>query len=279
MRVRVVTWNLQGRVGDWRERERAIVATIDGVRPDVVTVQESWVEAGGATQADVIAGELGWHAVTAAELAGFARYPDAPYWVVNAVLSRWPLAVEAVHPLDDEHGRPTWRHALVVRVDRPAGEGGPFPVVGTHLEHGLDRSATRVAQARHLATTVAEVLGDRARRSTRLPAVLAGDLNAVPWSDEVRALTGAAEPLVEGLVFVDAWDAAGHTDRGATWSAANPLVPKRAVHPDRRLDYVMVSWPRRRNAGHVASCSLAGTEPVDGVWASDHFAVVAEIDM
>ena len=123
------------------------------------------------------------------------------------------------------------------------------------------------------------MLGDRATRSVSLPAVLAGDLNAVPWSDEVRGLTGASTPLADGLVFVDAWEASGNQGRGDTWAAANPLVPKRAVYPDRRLDYVMVSWPRRRNAGHVAACHLAGTEPVDGVWASDHFAVVADIDL
>jgi hypothetical protein len=29
----------------------------------------------------------------------------------------------------------------------------------------------------------------------------------------------------------------------------------------------------------VRHCSLAGTEAADGVWASDHFAVVAEVQM
>jgi endonuclease/exonuclease/phosphatase family metal-dependent hydrolase len=277
--VRVATWNVQGRVGQWHERHDAIVHVLTDLDCDVVTLQESWVEPNGATQASALASELGMHAVTAAELAGFDRYPNAPYWVVNAVMSRWPLVIEAARSLHDEHGEPTWRHALVVRVVRPDDEGGEFVVVGTHLEHGLDRSATRRAQLTHLATTVVEVLGDRLTRSAQLPAVLAGDLNAVPWSDEVRSLTGASVPLVDGLVFIDAWEAAGNTGRGATWSAANPLVPKRAVYPDRRLDYVMVSWPRRRNAGHVAACHLAGTEPVDGVWPSDHFTVVADLDM
>ena len=277
--MRTVTWNVQGRVGDWPARHRALVATLDGLDPDVVVLQESWVEPDGPTQASRMAEELGLHAVTAAELAGFDRYPQAPYWVVNAVLSRWPVSIGAARPLLDEHGEPTWRHALAGRVHRPDDEGGAFVVVGTHLEHGLDRSATRQAQARHLASLVAEVLGERSTRASALPAVLAGDLNAVPWSDEVRGLTGAATPLVPGLVFVDAWEAAGHTARGDTWSSANPLVPKRAVYPDRRLDYVMVSWPRRRNAGHVAACHLAGTEPIDGVWPSDHYAVVADLDM
>jgi endonuclease/exonuclease/phosphatase family metal-dependent hydrolase len=84
---------------------------------------------------------------------------------------------------------------------------------------------------------------------------------------------------VQNFTLVDAWTAAGKTDAGHTWSAANPLVPRLAIHPHRRLDYVMVSTPRRIGAGHVRRCSLAGTEAADGVWASDHFAVVADVEM
>jgi endonuclease/exonuclease/phosphatase family metal-dependent hydrolase len=217
--------------------------------------------------------------VTAAELAGFDRYPTAPYWVVNAILSRWPLELVEAAPLPDEHGEATWRHVLGGGVLRPEADGGAFLAAGTHLEHGLDRGPTRRAQAEALARVVAGHLGDEATRREANPAVLGGDLNAVPWSDEVRGLTGTAGPFVPGLVFVDAWDAAGNEGRGDTWSAANPRVPRRAVHPNRRLDYVMVSWPRRRGAGHVAGCRLAGTSAVEGVWASDHHAVVADLDL
>ena len=164
-------------------------------------------------------------------------------------------------------------------MQRPDADGGPFLAVATHLEHGLDRSPTRRAQATALAGIVAETLGDDEARRAANPAVLGGDLNAVPWSDEVRGLTGEAPPLAPGLVFVDAWEAAGHDDRGDTWTAANPLVPRRAVRPNRRLDYVMVTWPRRRGRGHVDGCELAGTGPVDGTWPSDHHAVVADIDL
>jgi endonuclease/exonuclease/phosphatase family metal-dependent hydrolase len=275
----MVTWNVQGRVGDWVARGRAIATELAALSADVVALQESWVEAGGATQADGLAAELGLHCVTAADLAGFDRYPTAPYWVVNALLARWPLQLVAAEPLPDEHGEPTWRHGLMARVERPDQDGGPFLAVGTHLEHGLDRGSTRRAQAAALARLVATHLGDDLARREANPAVLGGDLNAVPWSDEVRGLTGAATPFAPGLVFVDAWDAAGNEGRGDTWSSTNPLVPRRAVHPNRRLDYVMVSWPRRRGAGHVAGCHLAGTGPIDGTWPSDHHAVVADLDL
>ena len=275
----MVTWNVQGRVGDWRARAQAITAELRALGPDVVALQESWVEPDGATQAAMLGERLGLRAVTAAPLAGFDRYPTAPYWVVNALLSRWPLEVVAAHPLPDEHGEPTWRHVLLARVCRPDDRGGPFLAVASHLEHGLDRSPTRRAQAAAMAREVADGLGDDGARRAANPAVLGADLNAVPWSDEVRGLTGATGPHVPGLVFVDAWEAAGGGGRGDTWAAANPRVPARAVHPNRRLDYVMVTWPRRRGVGHVAHCRLAGTAPIEGTWASDHHAVVADLDL
>ena len=277
--MRIMTWNVQGRAGDWTARHGALRSWIEQTDPDVLTLQESWVEPGGATQAARLGEELGLHAVTAADLAGFDRYPQAPYWVVNAVLSRWPLSIERLHPLPDEHGEPTWRHVLVTTVHRPEQQGGPFVAAGTHLEHGLEHSARRGAQLAALVDHLTAALGDETRRRDALPAILAGDLNCTPESDEYRRVTGLAPGSVPGFVLVDAWTAAGNTDPGHTWSAANPLVPRLAIHPHRRLDYVMVSTPRRRGAGHVHRCSLAGTAAAGGVWASDHFAVVADIEL
>lgn len=274
-----MTWNLQGRVGDWRTRETAILGHLRREAPDVVMLQESWIENGGTTQAEVLAESLDMHTITAASLSGFDRYPTAPYWVVNAILSRWPITLLDAIPLPDEHGERTWRHVLLGEVNRPEDLGGAFRVAGSHLEHGLDRSPTRNAQTRALIGHLAEATGPQATRRDRPPVVLGADLNAVPWSDEVRHLTGASAPEVPGFVLVDAWDAAGGQGRGDTWCAANPRVPARAVHPNRRLDYVMVSWPRARGVGHVDACRLVATEAIDGVWASDHYAVCAEIDL
>jgi len=277
--MRIMTWNVQGRHGEWADRHAALRSWIERTAPDVLTLQESWVEPDGTTQAARLAEELGLHTVTAADLAGFDRYPQAPYWVVNAVLSRWPLTIERLCPLPDEHGEPTWRHVVLTRVHRPTEEGGPFIAAGTHIEHGLEQSARRSTQLTALVNHLAEVLGDETQRRESLPAILAGDLNCVPESDEYRRATGLSAGAIPGFTLVDAWTAAGNTDPGHTWSARNPLVPRLAIHPHRRLDYVMVSTPRRAGTGHVHTCSLAGTEAVDGVWASDHFAVVAEVEM
>jgi len=275
--VRVMTWNLQGRVGQWQARHLAIEKVLIDTQPDVVMLQESWVEPDGTTQAHQLAQRLGMFAVTAFELAGFDRYPEAPYWVVNAILTRWPSRILKAIPLRDESAASTWRHVLITSVDRPDEEGGPFLAAGTHLEHGLDRMLTRSAQLAHLIAEVSDAISPSGTWRDELPALVAGDFNAVPWSDEIRHATGASTPFVPGFVLVDAWEACGNERRGDTWSSANPLVPRRAVYPNRRLDYITTTFPRRRNCGSFQSCELTGLEAIDGVQPSDHYAVVAEV--
>ena len=61
-----------------------------------------------------------------------------------------------------------------------------------------------------------------------------------------------------------------------TYTERNPYV-NHSAWPERRLDYVMVGWPRPRPAGNPASVALFGLEPVDEVIPSDHWGVVAEL--
>jgi hypothetical protein len=79
-------------------------------------------------------------------------------------------------------------------------------------------------------------------------------------------------------VFSDAWEQAGHGP-GWTWCRDNPYTSDSAW-PNRRLDYLLVSWPRPKPVGNPLSARLVGIEAglVDGaaVWPSDHAAVVAE---
>ena len=46
--VRVATWNLGHRFGDYERRLAAIVATLRAERPDVVCLQEAWAAEGAA---------------------------------------------------------------------------------------------------------------------------------------------------------------------------------------------------------------------------------------
>ena len=46
---------------------------------------------------------------------------------------------------------------------------------------------------------------------------------------------------------------------------------------DRRIDYILTGSPMAHAAGHVVDCRVVGNEPEDGVWPSDHHAVLAEL--
>jgi endonuclease/exonuclease/phosphatase family metal-dependent hydrolase len=113
-------------------------------------------------------------------------------------------------------------------------------------------------------------------RPWQFPPVVCGDFNAEPASEEIRMMTGLTTCPVEGLVFHDAWSVAGAGGSGLTWDNRNPHV-EAEMEPDRRIDYVFAGWPEARGAGHVVDCRVVADQPLDGVWPSDHHAVLAEL--
>lgn len=260
-RLRVLTWNLWWRFGPWERRRPAIAATLAALDPDVVALQEVWGEPGGTSFAAELAEGLGYDHAYAARL----ELDGVEFG--NAVLSRWPITSSAPTPLPAPPDADEQRLVLRADVDGPR---GPLQVFSTHLNWRFDHSAARQQQVRTIAEAVA------AARPRTYPPILCGDFNAVPDSDEVRMLTGRAAGPVEGLVFHDAWEAAGDGGPGHTWSNANPYAVL-DLEPDRRIDYVFVGWPKAGGAGHVTSCEVVGTQPVDGVVPSDHHGVLAEL--
>ncbi len=264
MTLRVMTWNLWWRFGSFDERRRAIAETIRTADPDVLLVQEVWSDA----QTDVAA-ELG------AELGLHGTRTEPVMWngesFGNAILARWPVERIADLALPTITGADGHRRIVAARVDTP---WGSWPFASTHLDHRFDASATRQAQVRRLLELGIEWRGEPA---TDLPLIVGADLNAVPDSDEVRLLTGRRDG-VPGIVFSDVWEQVG-TGPGHTWCADNPHASNSAW-PNRRLDYLLVSWPRPKPVGNPTRAWNVATGPVevDGqpVWPSDHAAVVAD---
>lgn len=263
--VRIASWNLWWRFGPWEQRQGGIESTLADVDADVVCLQEVWAEEGGDDQAERLAERLGGYHV--------ARSPHR-FWegfsFGNAVLARWPVACTRTQALPEADGGDSHRSLVWAEVDAPFGR---LPVLSTHLEFRYDASPTRQAQAAAVARFVAEHRGDP---DAVFPPVVTGDLNAEPHSDELRMLTGRSPVPVPGLMFHDAWEAAGDGSPGYTWWGANPHLAD-ATWPDRRLDYVLVGWPRPRPVGNPVACRVAGDAPVAGVWPSDHLAVVADL--
>ncbi|HEV2873319.1 MAG TPA: hypothetical protein VG409_18105, partial [Actinomycetota bacterium] len=70
-------------------------------------------------------------------------------------------------------------------------------------------------------------------------------------------------------------------EAGHTFSPRNPLVTagEMALERGRRIDYVMVRCGAHGPGLAVADCRLAFDQPVEGVWASDHYGVVADLEL
>jgi endonuclease/exonuclease/phosphatase family metal-dependent hydrolase len=258
-RLRVLTWNLWWRFGPWEVRQPAIAATIARLDPDVVCLQEVWDD-GERNQAAGLADDLGYQSAYGSRLdMGGVR-------MGNAVLSRWPIAGHEVRPLPAPADAEELRTVVRADIDGPR---GPIQVFCTHLNWRFDHSAIRQEQVRTICGFVAE------SPARAYPAVLCGDFNATPDSDEVRMLTGRAAVPAPKLVFMDAWELAGD-GAGMTWSHTNPYASQE-FEPDRRIDYVFAGWPKSGGAGHVVSAAVVGAEAVDGVVGSDHYGVLAEL--
>jgi endonuclease/exonuclease/phosphatase family metal-dependent hydrolase len=129
--------------------------------------------------------------------------------------------------------------------------------LNTHFDHIGEQARQESARLirRRLTTLAAE-----------LPVVVTGDLNADPTSVPYRILTrdsidAAIPPLRDALsTSLDS-----HYGPTSTWTAF------RAIEPERRIDYILVSGPIRVLAHGILADSW------DGRFPSDHLPVLAAI--
>lgn len=254
--VRVASWNVWFRFGDWRARAEAIAQVLAEVDADVVCLQESWSEVAGTSQAGLLTDRLGL-----ADHRFVARYADDGVWIGNALLSRWPITATRCWTFPARPGRGRFRSALALDIATP---GGRLRVATGHLTHRRARRLNRFVEVRMLRDLALAGAGGT-------PVVIAGDLNADPGSPELALFS--EDPAHR---FVDAWDAAGDGGPGWTFDGNNPLTA-RSRFPDRRLDYLLVRPVD--GAGTPVATRLAGLAPVDGVQAADHYVLVSDLAM
>ncbi|MFO0651926.1 MAG: endonuclease/exonuclease/phosphatase family protein [Polyangiales bacterium] len=261
--VTVLTLNLWNRAPPWDERLAVIRAGIEALRPDVIALQEVIaLPELDFDQAELVAEGFGYESFV-------GRGAGDALLLSNAVLSRFPIVQREVVTLPDL-GHPESRCALLTRLATP---WGALPFVTTHLNWKLDQGHVRCAQVRHLVAAL-----DASRASGDLPAIVAGDFNAEPDSDEMRYLRGATGLGGPCVYFNDCWQAAGDGSAGATFALRNPYAAL-SREPDRRIDYVFVRGPDDHVRGVPLECRVCFDAPVDGVWASDHFGLFARIEL
>jgi endonuclease/exonuclease/phosphatase family metal-dependent hydrolase len=259
---RVVTYNVYGPANpDWERRHALIRSTLRDLDADVVALQEVPVD---QDFLDDLLGP-GYH------FGHFSRTSDG---VAGTLATRWPQ--RRVTELDlriSERVKSTltWSAALVVEVDTPLGTvvvahhkpTWPFPF---ELE--------REAQAVLLARTLEEHIGDR-----DVHAVVLGDFDATPDSASLSFLRGRRPVDGISVCYQDAWEYVHPDDPGRTFDLENPLVREGEVATavSRRIDHVLVRAGLHGPTLLVRECRRVLDAPVDGVWASDHYGVLADL--
>ncbi len=258
--VRVVTLNLWNDRPDVEKRMRVAVEGLRALQPDVIGLQEVWGPGQGENQSIEIARAL-------AARHWFDSVEERPTGgaIGNAVVSRFPIQRRESLALPSTAEDP--RRAIYCALETP---GGILPFFTTHFSWEMWHSPRRESQAVALDEFVAARAGD-------LPPILTGDFNASPDSDTVRFLTGRASLQGRGAYYRDAWHRRHPHEDGYTWSDRNPYAV-RWIERNRRLDYVFVGPIREDGWGAILDSRVVLDMPgTDGVFASDHFGVYAEI--
>jgi endonuclease/exonuclease/phosphatase family metal-dependent hydrolase len=262
--LRVVTFNLWGRRGDWEARREVIAEGLRRLEPDLV----AFIEAIVTDEYDQVVEVLGpdYHVAHQEE-----REPDGQG---ASIASRWPL--EDVTEVNLNVTPRTHDFACTtLMAEVPAPDPiGPLLFVDHVPNWQLDYERERELQA----VTAAQAVEDRVS-GRDIHVVFAGDFTADPDAASLRFLTGRQSLEGASVCYRDAWEAVHPGDRGETFTSRNPLLAD-WDWPFLRLDYVLVRCGEHGGPTlQVRDCRRIFDEPVDGVWASDHFGVVADLGL
>ncbi len=198
-----------------------------------------------------------------------------------SIASRWPLGkVEEVdlHVTPRTEGFPCT--TLIAEVLRP-GPAQPLLFVNHFPSWQLNFEYERELQSVAAARAVEARLGQGNQQ-----VVMAGDLDADPAAASIRFWSGRQSLSGASVCYRDAWESTHPEDAGHTFTPSNPLVRDGEVKgmlpfrdwPFRRIDYIFLLLGAHGGlAMDIASCERIFDEPVNGIWASDHFGLVADM--
>lgn len=274
MRLRILAMNVQNDEGDPR-RIGLLNQGLRAINPDVVALQEVAYPA-ERSQLEALLEGTALHGTHQADVMAYAP-PFADQYGGTAVASRWPHRVlEVLDPRMADVPDVPW---CTLATSIPLPGGGELLFIATTASWRSDAASARERQA--IAVTD---LDSRHRRT--LPTIIAGDFNAGPDAASIRYLTGQQALHGRSVAYHDAWAVAGDGP-GFTWTvdndAARTEIAQIVRQPGyrRRFDYIFVgSWHAHPQAHcRIEAADLAFTEPVDGMWASDHFGVVADVEI
>lgn len=262
--MRLYTHNIYARRADWPRRREVLLDGIARLDPDVILFQEEVLTPDYDQTADLVGPD--WNVVHSAgrsdqEASGIS------------IASRWPLTF--VDEIDLMAGGPpidefAWA-ALLATVHSP---DGPILIVNHFPDAAADRERERERQAVLVARRIAEICAP-----DDMPAVLAGDLDAEPDAASLRFLRGRQSLEGESTAFVRAWEVTHPGEPCWTLDPANELFASTMSRwPYRQIDHILVRCGvDGLSSLRVETCERVEGGSRDGVWASDHAGLVADL--
>lgn len=263
-RLRVATLNVFGHHGNWPARRQVLQQGFRDLRPDLMAFQEVIKTADDDQIADFL--DESCHVVHQAH----GKVDDNGV----AIASRWPIVDACEFDLNvPTHVSGVSTFALIAKIDIPQPIGPLlFATYPTEYRPGFELGRERQAVA---AARVLESLVDEQYRH----AIVAGDMNADPDAASMRFWTGRQSLDDMSVCYRDAWESAHPGEPGMTFSPANTLMGEvNWDWPFLQIDHILV-----RCSMHglptldIRSCEHIFHKPVNGVWGSDHFGVMADL--
>jgi endonuclease/exonuclease/phosphatase family metal-dependent hydrolase len=271
--VRVATLNLWGRRGAWEERRRVLAEGFRALDPDLVAFQEAVVTDDYDQVADILGPNYHLAHQTDRE-AG--RGGDVEDGQGISIASRWPLGEVWEPDLNVTPRTADFACGTII-----AEVFAPEPVGPLLFVNHLPNWQLTFEHERELQTVIVARAIEEIAEGHRLHVVLAGDLDATPEAASVRFWRGLQSLGDMSVCYRDAWRSTHPGEPGHTFTAENPLVTAEnwdwELELGRRIDHVLVRCSAHGPTLDIRACERLFDEPVNGVWASDHFGVVADL--
>lgn len=264
--LKVMTFNIRYQgpadgTNGWPGRKGKVAATIDFPGVDAAGLQEALI--GQIRDLESLLPGFGW--IGAGREDGEEKGEFCPIFYRKSRLK--PVGRKIVFWLSEEPGRPGppgWDGAcpriVTVAEFEDLVTGRRFFFYNTHLDHVGEKARVESAKL---------ILKDIGERTGSMPVVVTGDFNCDAGSEAYRILTSGMDQ--GGVALIDSRQAALSAPYGATYSFnAFSLEP---ASQDGPIDHILVG-----NAGPVRRWGIIA-ELWDGRFASDHFPVLAEIEL
>jgi endonuclease/exonuclease/phosphatase family metal-dependent hydrolase len=261
---------------DWPTRRIELVTWLGDLDADIVCLQEVWETETEANTTRWIVDQFPtnhWNwAFGGPEV--FVNGRVDPVRFGSAILSRHPIEQSQLDllPVDTKSGTPA---VFQMPMELFSVRTGGIDVYSTHLAPPPQQAYHRIRQVMF----IDEVIRTRQRITDLVGPILCGDFNAEADSDEIRFLGGLATINDTSTYYQEAWRATAQPGLGIT---ADPRVNKTAAYlnvPPKRIDYIFAAdaFFRDGGAGLITHVERCFDEPLTGVYASDHFGLMAEL--